>query len=384
MSELKIKNLEDRVTEIEKRVMMIKDFEKDLEIPTPNVIRRIIDNSSDKYRDLMRISYLFGLEVSEMLPNKKIERGFFYGNDFSEVSIDGEDALLLKVPTIRQGGKPRTIAIPLNQKYEPWSKIILKLSEERANELLFDIVLRVFQEHVEKLFKQFKWIVPGKIRTTKELGTYWDPSHYTSFTSHNLIEMREYELGLCHNFNDLDFGIYFGTEYSSDYRPYFNKLLSKTDIYDNKDINEAIKLKNMVFNPREKEKYRFKEYLSIYKKIKRKIIIKMPDKTIPIDINIKPARKRSDSKRHQILKANVEQIIRKDKKMTCTFETDNFDVYAEQGGIVVECGQTDGRKLLDSIENVFTNIKNINEFWVLDFYDHEKNSMLSKFRINGK
>ena len=110
----------------------------------------------------------------------------------------------------------------------------------------------------------------------------------------------------------------------------------------------------------------------------------MQDKIIPIDINIKPARKRSDSRRHQILKANVEKIIRKDKKMTCTFETDNFDVYAEQGGIVVECGQTDGRKLLDAIENVFTNIKNINEFWVLDFYDHKKNSMLYKFRINKK
>lgn len=57
--------------------------------------------------------------------------------------------------------------------------------------------------------------------------------------------------------------------------------------------------------------------------------------------------------------------------MTSTFETANFDVYAEKGGIVVECGQTDGRKLLDSIENVFSNIKNINKFWVLDFYDHE-------------
>jgi len=381
---IKIKNLEDRVTEIEKRIMIEKDFQKDIEIPTPNVIRQIVDNSTDKYKNLMRISYLFGLEVSEMLPNTKKEGGFFYGNDFSEVSVDGEDALLLKVPTIRQGGKPRTIAVPLNPKYESWSKIILKLSEERANELLFDVVLRTFQEHVEKLFKQFKWIVPGKIRATEELGTYWDPSHYTSFTSHNLIEMREYELGLCHNFNDLDFGIYFGTEYSSDYRHYFNKLLSKTDIYDNKDIIEAIKLKNMVFNPREKEKYRFKEYLSIYKKIKRKITIKMPDEKIPIDINIKPAPRSSDSRPHQILKANVEKKLRENKKMTSTFETANFDVYAEKGGIVVECGQTDGRKLLDSIENVFSNIKNINEFWVLDFYDHEQNSMLYKFKINRK
>ena len=385
MTESKIKNLEKRVTELEKRLNIQEDIQKDIKIPTYKTVRYIIDNTDDKYQNLMRICYLFGLEVSEMLPKKKEDVGFFFGNDFSEITIDGEDALLLKVPTIRQGGKSRTIAVPLNPKYEPWSKIILKFSEERGNELLYDKVLRTFQEHVENTFKPLIWPVVGKFTKKKNMGKIWDPSHDTSFSAHNLIEVREWELGLCHNFNDLDFRIYFGTEYSSDYRHYFNKLFFKSDIHDNKEIFEAIKLKNKIFNPRESVKYRFKEYISIYKKIKRKKIVQMHDETIKISPKIKPAPPKSDSKQHQKLKSKIEQILI-GKKLTPTFETANFDVYAydpnDDRSIVVECGKTDCQKLIDSIENIFTDIKDIKEFWVLDFYDSKYNSKLYKFKIN--
>ena len=88
--------------------------------------------------------------------------------------------------------------------------------------------------------------------------------------------------------------------------------------------------------------------------------------------------------RHQILKSNIEKILI-DKRMTSTFETANFDVYAyspaDDRGIVVECGQTDCQKLIDSIDYVFTDIENITDFWILDFYDSNNNSKLYKFKI---
>jgi len=35
------------------------------------ILRKAIDESDSKYQDLMRISYLFGVRVSELLPDKK-------------------------------------------------------------------------------------------------------------------------------------------------------------------------------------------------------------------------------------------------------------------------------------------------------------------------
>lgn len=329
-------NLERRVAGPEKLLDLQYD-ENNLKILTYKTIRKIINNSDSKYKDLMRICYLFGCEVSEILPEKKRERRLLIGNNFSETIIDGEDALLLEIPTTRQGGKPRTVAVPLNPKYEPWSKVILKVSEERANDPIFDIVIRTFQNHVEKTFLQFQWLVSGKWETKEKSKKIWIPAHPVSISPHNLIEIREWELGLCHNFNEYDFGIFFGTEYSSDYRQYFKKLISKSDIYYNKDIVEAIKLKNMIFNPRDIVKYRFKEYMTIYKNIKRKYLQLLPKETMHIDLSLPLAPKKGDTDAHRLLKSNIVKIL-KEKSFNVTFETANFDVFSHDFGIAVECG----------------------------------------------
>ena len=81
--------------------------------------------------------------------------------------------------------------------------------------------------------------------------------------------------------------------------------------------------------------------------------------------------------RHQ--RARASKLLESPSK-NISFEEANLDVIDFENGIVIECGHTSPRKLLDSFNGVFTNIKEINEFIILQFYDEtDYNSFYYKF-----
>lgn len=343
-------------------------------IPDWNKIREIIEKIDDpEIRITLQICYLFGTRLQELVRGQ-IRREPIKGNDFSETTIDGEDALVLLIPTARRGWKPRPVAIPLSSKYESWAKDILHYSEERGEEPIYPKVTRVLQIYIKDKFSNLEWATLGYKKKKEKMINRVD------VTLKHLPEIREWELGLCHNFTDYDFKNYFGREYDPDYRVYFQKLLRKSDHYQIEDVMKAIELKNVVFNPSSSEKYYYREYMDIVKKIKRKFILQEKPTKMKIDPKIRVSSSFSgrESKEHRILKLNAKRYLELHSN-NISYEEANMDVVDFKNGIIVECGHTSARKLLDSFSDVFKDIVKINEFWILQFYDSEYVSSCYKF-----
>ncbi len=322
-------------------------------IPDWRMIRETIDSIEDsKSKNILRISYLFGNSIRELVRGGT-QKGTIKGNDFFTRSIDGNEALVLRTPTMRRGGKPRYIAVPLNPDVEPWSRDILKISEECGNDPLYKNRSRSLQRDIAQIyFINHEWPSPGyKEKKNRDKDKIF-------FTHKHLKELREWELGLCHNFTEYDFKHFFGEYYNSDYNAYFNKLLFKSDYYESSDIINAITLKNIVFSP-QRNRYFYKIFMNIQKLIKRKYIIQEDTEMIPIneDMNISDL-KSNVSHMHKILQVNIKQILEKSSEHV-VIEESNLDVIDFDNGKVVECGHTEAGKLFDSFNEVLKDIPNI-------------------------
>lgn len=345
-----------------------------------NNLRQAIDGCDSKYKDFMRIMYLFGVRISELLPKKKGGEAVM-GKHFSTVNMDGEDALQLTIPTSWQGGKKRFVVVPLNPKYEEWSKNILDLSEERYNEKIFDIVGRTLQQHVSDSIRDTYWYENGYFKREKGVKKY-QKTRMDSIQTKHFKEIREVELILTHKFTPYELKNYFGLKGSLDDNSYFRKLLNRTDIYTNNDIKESIKFFKFIFNP---DTSYNKNYMDVQKMIKKRQIKLLPVECIPIDEQVTPApRKGSESLEHRILKRNAQIILQNKGSKKVTFENANLDVVDFTNKIAVECGKSDSSKLMDLFNNVYQNIPDIEQLWMLDYYGEDKKSNLYKFILNPK
>ncbi len=199
----------------ESEVPSVKGDSRGRRIPTWNDIRDAIKNIDDyEIQMLLKISYLFGTSIDEIIRDTSEEKGGITvkGNDFFVDSSDDEDLLMLSIPTARRGRQIRPIAIPLNPEIEEWSSEILDYSESIANKWIYKNVARRLQENInKKYFNEFEWPSPTYIekkdKTTSKV----------SVTHRHISEIREWELGLCHNFNEFDFRNFFGEIYKPDY-----------------------------------------------------------------------------------------------------------------------------------------------------------------------
>lgn len=334
-------------------------------IPDWTIVRDTVDKISDEEsKNTLRVSYLFGTSLQEIVRGRH-RKITLKGNDFFTEPIEGEEALILKLPTARRGYKPRYVAVPLNPKSEPWAEKILKYSEEKADNYVYRKVNREIQYGIQrKYFINYEW-PPTWYENKKGMHINRIP-----FRHKHLSEIREWELGLCNNFTEFDFNHFFGKYYNSDYIVYFKKLLNKTDYYETEDITNSIILKNRVFS-QARSRYDFKVFMKIQKMLKRNYIGKLPstmfDVNKSIDISSIP---KLSGKHHRILQANIKEYLeRNSDQVVC--EDSNLDVIDLVNGTVVECGHTEASKLLDSFNGVFSGIGDIKQFWILSFYDEE-------------
>ena len=327
----------------------------------------------------MKIMYLFGVRISELLPKKKGGEAI-KGKHFSIVNVEGEEALQLIIPTSWQAGKSRQVVVPLNPKYEEWSKDILNLSEEKYNEKILDIVGRTLQQHISDGFHDLFLYERGYFSYKKGVKKY-HRSRTDFLQTKHFKEIREVELVLTHSFTPYELKNYFGIKGYMNDLSYFRKLLTKSDIYINADIEGSIKLYKHIFNP-EEDIYN-NIYMDIQKMIKKEQIILLPIEYVNINENVPPSPKKgNDVLEHRLLKGNIKIMLEKLGSKEVSFEDANLDVVDFTNKIAVECGKSNGSKLLDLNYNVYQNIPNIHELWVLDYYDENNDSLLYKFILN--
>jgi hypothetical protein len=354
-------------------------------LPNWEMIREYIDKLTDEeIKNALKILYLFGLSIGELAKRDAQDDGL-RGTDVTETIVNGEPALTIKIRTSNRGQKKRQVVVPLNSKYEPWSKDILNYCENLSSELVYPNVKRVLEQQIiVNAFRNFVWFAPlykGKISENTDR---------VRFTSTNLRDLREWELGLGHNFNQYDFNTFFGKEFNLNYSMYFDKLLRKNDFYLYDDFVKAVELKEAIFVPQHQEQYFIKELMEITKKIKRKYIIL----TGPFKLNIMKETLaeyksykggRGESFEHEILKKSIAKYLvtnNNSKFENISWELANLDVVDSQNKIIVECGHSNPVKLLDGFNDALEGVKDIKEFWVLQFSDSEGINMCYKFIKN--
>lgn len=343
-----------------------------LPIANYSTIRDKIDDleENSEIQNVLQVSYLFGIRVQEIVDDNPI-----LGNDFHEETIEKEEALVAEIPTAHRGWKPRYVAVPLNPKYEPWSRNILDWSEMRYGKSLSKWkAMKSVQRYCFEIFKGLYWPMGGNKK-----GKYHNEPKLTTVTHRIFREIRACELSFCNRFSQFDITNYLGLHTPTDYKQYFNKLYNKTDIYSKKDIIESIILKNMIFQPRSRAFFDFRTYMNIQKMIK-KGIIKHTNEKLNINTKIdRPPPVSTESPSHRIMKANIMKILRGLGSNNTSYENVNIDVVSQDFGIAVECGASDGVKLLDFFNGAFRDLKNLKEFWVATFYTEKGISNLHKF-----
>ena len=88
---------------------------------------------------------------------------------------------------------------------------------------MYPNVHRVLEQEISvNLFLNYIWFAP-KYREKKSKKV-----NDKKVSSTNLIDVREWELALCHNFTENDFDNFLGKEYRKSYRVKRNDILSKT------------------------------------------------------------------------------------------------------------------------------------------------------------
>ena len=126
-----------------------------------------------------------------------------------------------------------------------------------------------------------------------------------------------------------------------------------------------------------------KNYMEAQKMIKKRQIKLLPMECVRIDGQVTPApRKGSESLEHRILKRNAQIMLENLGSKQVIFENANLDVVDFTNKIAVECGKSNSSKLMDLFHNVYQNIPDIEELWMLDYYDEHLKSNLFKIILN--
>ncbi len=373
-----------------------RNFEQEIPIktiPDWNDIRGYIDKipdskSTNELKNSLKILYIFSLMPNELV-RKSTEKESLRGTDLVETTIEGEQALILNIPTSKRGGKIRKTAIPLNPKYEPWAKDILNYCENLSDDYIYHKVFRELQVDVKlNCFLNYEWYAPlyrGKSEEAQSHAT--TKNEKLKMSLRTLQSIREWELCLCHGFDKYDFMNFYGREFGADYNEYFEKLLHKNDYYFKDDFLKAVELYETVFCPSHWDVYDYKDYMEVVKKLKRKQIIQSPLVEINLADNVdrskyKYFKGQGESKDHTELKIGFGDYLVNQYGSTpeqISYETSNLDVVDYKNKIIVECGHTSPAKLLDSFNDVLTGITNVNEFWVAQFCHKKGVSKCHKF-----
>jgi len=353
-------------------------------VPDWRILREYIDNlKNEEIKNTIKILYLFHLTVGELAKNYADDDGL-RGTDIFETVINGESALAIKIRTNNRGQKIRQVVIPLNPKYEPWSQDVLNYCENISNNLVYPNVHRVLEQEISvNLFLNYIWFAP-KYREKKSKKV-----NDKKVSSTNLIDVREWELALCHNFTENDFDNFLGKEYHTDYNTYFYKLINKNDYYFYDDIVKAIELKEMIFCPKHEEKYDMKMFMEVAKQLKRKLITQLN----PVELNLNKYNGKEytnykghkETDEHSIIKKNMHDYLIENYNSTpddVKFEFSNLDVVDLKNKIILECGNSNPVKILDGFNNMLEGVTDMKEFWIVQFIDSEGINMCYKFIKN--
>lgn len=190
------------------------------ELPDVKIIRnRIKKASPQEAKYALMSAYLFCGRASEIISRKcpsdlhTTARGLKGSDlDFDNFAIGdiNEEAAIFTLRTAKRGGKIRKIALPLNQKYEPFTKELVGYYEKFGNTPVFNFTRQVLYNYASELFRGLTYYIEAY--TFKDSTGNKTPikPHHKPFATHALRHLRASELMEYYGFSGLSLSIYGG------------------------------------------------------------------------------------------------------------------------------------------------------------------------------
>lgn len=190
--------------------------------------KRIEAIEDEKYRLAFMYQFLIGGEISEVCGKYSP-----LGDDahFVNIEIDREKipALIFFIKTARKGGKNRTCTVPLDPRYEPWSRLVGTWFRENRGEHPFlfsdniESSTRYAQWEAKKAFDGLMWLM-GEYQMSETDGKI--EMRYRPFRAGMLRKIRKKNLMEFYHFNEKDLASY------GEWRELIKNPHIKAEVYD--------------------------------------------------------------------------------------------------------------------------------------------------------
>ena len=195
-----------------------------MSLPNVNIVRERIEQvDREDVRTCLMCGYLFCARVSELISKispSDLEHTTPRGPKGSDVRVESfelgpvrEKAAVFTISTAKRDGIERLVALPLDEKYEPWTSIVYDYFQQRKKQPCFPFTRQKIWQSSRSAFKGLKYPIERYVlienRGEKKIRKVVD-RHMKPFATHALRHMRTRELLERYGFEWDDLSIYGG------------------------------------------------------------------------------------------------------------------------------------------------------------------------------
>ena len=176
----------------------LKPQEQRHSLPSITELRSRIDQiQKDRAKQCLRLQLLTASRTGEIAGPKGIK-----ARDLQETSYENHPVALFTIKCEKVKDRAKTIALPVEECYEPWTQSILDyFKRKHPDDLAFDVSTRQMEADAAEAFKGLWYWIPD----------YADvPGHWKEFSTHALRYMRTDQLIAYYGFDGLDLAIFCG------------------------------------------------------------------------------------------------------------------------------------------------------------------------------
>lgn len=195
-----------------------------MRLPSVKLVRKRIENvKREDIRTCLMCGYLFCGRVSELVSRinpSDLAHTKARGPKGSDVRLEKfelgpikENVAVFTVSTAKRGGIERLVGLPLDPKYEPWTKEVCKYYLAQKNEACFPFTRQKVWQYSKQVFEGLTYPIErytiieeeGEERIRKTVKR-----HPRAFRTHALRHVRAAELIEHYGFDGIDLSIYGG------------------------------------------------------------------------------------------------------------------------------------------------------------------------------
>lgn len=187
---------------------------------------RIEAISKSVIRNAFKFQYLTATRISEVCGKYAVT-----GKDLEVKEFEGHSLALFTVKTAKKKGEPRFVALPLEEKYEPWTSDLV-MDFAKSDRKVYGVEDKTLERYAEKAFQNLSYTIE-KYRNNKIDAIV--EKHERPGVTHFLRHVRATNLMMDYGFDGTDLGIFCGWSVNLpgqakryivyEWRRYFPKLL---------------------------------------------------------------------------------------------------------------------------------------------------------------